>query len=116
VPWLGQTDEASFQTPFTICLHVSEEVWALRPRRRILEVHKTVNYAQSLRFFADFNAFYFFTSLFRLLLNGMVQHKKSKRFNLIFVVHFLLIAQSQSSFVAPPFEIELRYLNLNAPE
>jgi hypothetical protein len=79
-------------------------------------MHKTVSYAQILQFYADINDLNFYTSLFRLLLSGMVQHKKSKRFNLIFVVHFLLIAQSQSSSMAPVFEIELRYLNLKAPE
>jgi hypothetical protein len=94
VPWLGQTDEASSQRPYNVSLRVSEEVWLSDPARRILKVHKTVNHAQIMQIFADFNDFYFYACLLRLLLSGMVQHKKSKRFKLIFGVHFLLIAQS----------------------
>jgi hypothetical protein len=94
VPWLGQTVEASPQTPYNVRLHVSEEVWAFRLCPAYTEAAKPVNHAQILRFFADLNDFYFYTCLLRPLLTVMVQFEKSERFNLTFLVHNLLIAQS----------------------
>jgi hypothetical protein len=94
MPWLGQTVEASPQTPYNVWLQVSEEVWAFRPRLAYTEAAEPVNHAQILRFFADLNDFYFYTCLLRPLLTSMVQHEKSERFNLTFFVHNLLIAQS----------------------
>jgi hypothetical protein len=64
-----------------------------------IEAAKPVNHAQILQLFADLNDFHSHACLLRSLLTGMVQHEKSRRFNLTFVVHNLLIAQSYSRFV-----------------
>jgi hypothetical protein len=48
VLWLGQTVKESPQTPYNVWLHVSEEVWAFRPRLAYTEAAKPVNHAHIL--------------------------------------------------------------------